>query len=97
METVSYIIRQVVLRYAEQNVAMVNIFFRVPFAEKIVTDEKISRISFMSDIGGLMGLFMGFSFVSAVEIVYHVFGVSPVVYLMLVVEPNLGHKKTKNP
>jgi hypothetical protein len=58
------------------NVAVVNVFIREPFAEKLLTDEKISKISFMSDVGGLMGLFMGFSFVSAIEIIYHAFRVN---------------------
>ena len=70
------LILQDVLVYAQQNVAMVNIFLRDAFAEKILMDEKISKISFISDIGGLMGLFMGFSFVSAVEVLYHAIGVS---------------------
>ena len=65
-----------VFMYAQNNIVTLTMFIREPFAEKIVTNEKISRISFMSDVGGLLGLFMGFSFVSAVEIIYHAFKVS---------------------
>ena len=65
-----------VFKYAQNNIVTLTMFIREPFAEKIVTNEKISRISFMSDVGGLLGLFMGFSFVSAVEIIYHAFKVS---------------------
>ena len=65
-----------VFKYAQNNIVTLTMFIREPFAEKIVTAEKISQISFMSDVGGLLGLFMGFSFVSAVEIIYHAFKVS---------------------
>ena len=51
-------------------------FIRVPFVEEIVTAEKISRVAFISNVGGLMGLFMGFSFVSGFEILFHAFRVS---------------------
>ena len=61
---------------------MVTIYIREPFAEKILIAEEISKLSFVSDIGGLMGLFMGCSFVSALEIFYHAFRVT-IYYLML--------------
>ena len=65
-----------VFKYAQNNIVTLTMFIREPFAEKIVTAEKISQLSFISDVGGLLGLFMGFSFVSAVEIIYHAFKVS---------------------
>ena len=68
-----------VFKYAQNNIVTLSMFIRTPFAEKIVTAEKISQISLMSDIGGLLGLFMGFSFVSAVEIIYHAFRVSIII------------------
>ena len=70
-----------VFKYAQNNIVTLTMFIREPFAEKIVTAEKISRISFMSDVGGLLGLFMGFSFVSAVEIIYHAFKVSTIIII----------------
>ena len=73
-----------VFKYAQNNIVILSMFIRTPFAEKIVTDEKISRISFMSDVGGLLGLFMGFSFVSAVEILFHACRVS------MTLAPNVG-------
>ena len=73
-----------VFKYAQNNIVILSMFIRTPFAEKIVTAEKISRISFMSDVGGLLGLFMGFSFVSAVEILFHACRVS------MTLAPNVG-------
>ena len=57
--------------YTRNNVVSITVFIKDPFAEKILTSEKISPTSFMSDVGGLLGLFMGFSFVSGLEILYH--------------------------
>ena len=60
-----------IFNYAKDNIAYITLFIHEAFAEKILISEKISSISFMSDVGGLLGLFMGFSFVSAVEVLYH--------------------------
>lgn len=59
-----------VYEYARENVAKVNIFVREPYVAKYKTEEKITEISFVGTVGGLFGLFMGFSFVSLVEMVY---------------------------
>ena len=40
------------------------------FATKIVRDEKVTVTSFVANVGGLLGLCMGFSLVSVVEILY---------------------------
>jgi hypothetical protein len=34
-----------------------------------IAEEKITEISFFGGIGGILGLFLGFSFISAVEII----------------------------
>ena len=62
-----------VMEYARRNIAQVTIYIREPFAEEILISEQITPIAFMSDVGGLMGLFMGCSFVSLAEIAYHCF------------------------
>lgn len=59
-----------VSRYARENMALVNIYIREPYAAGYVTEEKITEIAFVGNVGGLLGLFLGFSFVSIVEIVY---------------------------
>ena len=40
------------------------------FATKIVRDEKVTVTSFVANVGGLLGLCMGFSLVSVVEMIY---------------------------
>lgn len=42
------------------------------FAKRIVRDEKVTVTSFVANVGGLLGLCMGFSLVSVVEMLYFV-------------------------
>ncbi len=43
------------------------------FSTHIVRDEKMTRTSFVANVGGLLGLCMGFSLVSVAEILYYMF------------------------
>ena len=61
---------KLVIHYAKENIAKVNIYLRDPFVKRIVREEKISIITFIGSVGGLLGLFMGFSVVSLFEILY---------------------------
>ena len=70
-ETLARGFEKSVYKYAQINVVAANIFIRSPFAEQYIIEEDISVIQFIANIGGLMGLFMGFSCVSGLEIVYH--------------------------
>ena len=58
-------------QYARENIALINIYIKDPTVTRIIRDEKISYISFIANVGGLMGLCMGFSLVSSWEIIYH--------------------------
>ena len=66
-------IEKEVVRYTKDNIAKVNIFLKDPFVQKIVREEKISQIAFVGTVGGLLGLFLGFSFISSLEIFYMIF------------------------
>ena len=59
--------------YAEKNIAVVKLFIRDPYYTNIKRDVEITTTSFLGNAGGLMGLCMGFSLVSAFEGVYHIF------------------------
>lgn len=60
---------QIVL-YSRENIAKVDIFLKDPYVKRFIREEKISEFTFVGTVGGLLGLFLGFSFVSAVEMVY---------------------------
>ena len=55
-------------KYAKDNIALVKIFMREPFAEVLKVNVKTTSLDFISNIGGLMGLCM----VTLAEILYHV-------------------------
>ena len=57
-------------QYARENIAKVHIYLKDPFVKEIIREEKITVIQFVGSVGGLLGLFMGLSFVSLVEILY---------------------------
>jgi hypothetical protein len=50
---------------------MKKLIFLVAFCFSIQNDEAIPTISFIANAGGLVGLFLGMSFVSIFEIFYH--------------------------
>ena len=63
-------LRKEAFLYARKNLIKANIYIKDPYVSKYVTEEKITEISFVGGVGGILGLFLGFSFISAVEIFY---------------------------
>jgi hypothetical protein len=61
----------VLFRYAEENLVALKIFFKEPYFTSITKKDKIPFITFVANVGGLMGLCMGLSFVSVAEWIYH--------------------------
>ena len=56
--------------YARKNLAKIEIFIKDPYVSMFVTEEKITEMAFVGSIGGVLGLFLGFSFISSVEVVF---------------------------
>jgi hypothetical protein len=57
--------------YAKTNFAVLRLQIRDPFYTRIKRHEEMPRLTYMGNIGGLLGLSMGFSVVSIFEILYH--------------------------
>ena len=54
----------------EKDIALVNFFFESPTAFQFIRQPKMTTIQFISQLGGLLGLCMGFSVISFFEILY---------------------------
>ena len=61
---------QLLHKYAKENLLWLNVYVKDAFATRIIRDERMTRISFVANVGGLLGLCMGFSLVSVAEILY---------------------------
>lgn len=72
-KTIIKTIEYQIYNYARQNLAIINIFIKESYTKRFRKTEKMSRISYIASSGGLLGLCMGFSFVSLAEIAYHCF------------------------
>ena len=66
------------VQYLHKGLLIINIFkskpsfvFQDPYAKRFMKDEKITKTAYIANSGGLLGLCMGFSLVSAAEILYH--------------------------
>ena len=57
----------------DQTLTYINIYFDTATMEEITYSMRINFETKLSTIGGTMGLFTGFSLLSAIEIVYHSF------------------------
>ncbi len=63
-------LHKAVAQYARDNLSVLDIYIKDPYVKLYLRREKITIISFIGNIGGLLGLFMGFSFISTIEIFY---------------------------
>ena len=72
-QTLALLIESEIVNYAKSNLAIINIFIKDPYSKRFRKSEKMSRIAYIANSGGLLGLCMGFSFVSLAEILYHCF------------------------
>ena len=54
----------------EKDIAMVTFFFEASTIFEYTREERMTLIQYISQIGGLLGLCLGFSFISGVEIIY---------------------------
>jgi hypothetical protein len=54
---------QMLYQYAKDNLLWLNVYVKDSFATHIVRDERMTRTSFVANVGGLLGLCMGFSLV----------------------------------
>ena len=68
------------MKYSKDNLVAINIFFPNPFVNRMIRDVKITMNDFIGNVGGLLGLCMGFSVISLAEIVYHI--LSTIVYFI---------------
>ena len=65
------IMKSFLVEYAKENMITLKIFFRDSYYTKMKRDVAISKVTFVSNTGGLLGLCLGLSFVSIFEIFYH--------------------------
>ena len=57
-------------KYGRKNLAFIHIFIQNPFITKIQRDVAMTFTNYVANTGGLLGLCLGFSFISVVEIFY---------------------------
>ena len=63
-------VKQFIFKYAKANFAVLRVLIRNPYYTLIMQDEEFSYITFIANIGGLLNLSMGLSFISFLEILY---------------------------
>ena len=54
----------------EKDIAIVNFFFAKSTCWQFKRDENMTVSDYLAQLGGFLGLFLGFSFISAIEIIY---------------------------
>ena len=63
---------KVMMLYCKDNLARVMVFVQKPFLTIYKRDQVMSYLQLVANMGGLLGLCMGFSVVSVAEIFYHI-------------------------
>ena len=60
-----------ILRYMRENTALVNIYLAQPYCEKISQNVHSTLSTLVANIGGILGLCLGASIITIVEIVWY--------------------------
>lgn len=54
----------------ENDIAIVNFYFDKSTALQFIRQKRMTIVDYISQMGGLLGLFIGFSFISGIELIY---------------------------
>ena len=57
-------------RYGRENLAMIHVMIQSPYVTLIKRDVSMTFTSYVANTGGLLGLCLGFSFISAIEMIF---------------------------
>jgi hypothetical protein len=63
-------VEKFIYKYAVENFAVLRVLIRDPYYTLIIQDQEISYITYIGNVGGILGLSIGLSFISIFEIVY---------------------------
>ena len=63
-------LRDELYEYGKQNLALIHVMIQSPYATKIKRDVAMTFTSYVANTGGLLGLCLGFSFISCMEICF---------------------------
>ena len=64
-------IEDAILEYGRKNLALFHVLIRDPYSQRYRRDEEIAITSFIGNLGGLLGLYLGFSWISGAEIIFY--------------------------
>ncbi|XP_050069276.1 pickpocket protein 28 [Anopheles maculipalpis] len=59
-------------QYAKKNLALIYVFVKDTYYRSFTKGELVGFTDFLSNVGGLLGLFLGFSIISLIEVIYFV-------------------------
>ena len=63
-------LREELHKYGKENLAQIHVMIQSPYVTKLKRDVAIPFVTFVSNTGGLLGLCIGFSFISGIEILF---------------------------
>ena len=63
-------LKKMINLYGKENLSLLHILIQSPYITKIKRDVAMTFTSYVANTGGLLGLCLGFSFISGVEILY---------------------------
>ncbi|XP_054729239.1 pickpocket protein 28-like [Anastrepha obliqua] len=88
------VIKKINSSYAEQNIAVLNVYFKEIWYRSSKKAEYVGITEFMSNLGGIIGLFFGFSFISLAEFIFYLL-LKPIRMLIVVLWAQRRRKSAK--